>query len=123
MVQNHSDEEVILRLGCEGGTIDLYGKEKNGEWYYSLQTNEIALLDFIDDDDELSKCLISNSAIVKGFSKGIRLLDKYPWAYLSPMKIHPLFAKRILLEVKRRTPNDRDRIYKWERVNKWSVKG
>lgn len=123
MVHNNSDEKVILQLGGEGGTINLYGKEKNGEWYFSLQTNEIALLDFLDDEDELSQCLKSNSAIVKGFSNGIRLLDKYPWVYLYPMKLHPLFAERILLEAKRRMANGRDRIYQWERAYKSSVKG
>ncbi|MBT2655355.1 uracil-DNA glycosylase [Bacillus sp. ISL-18] len=115
VTNNTIEDQVILRLGGEGGSISLYGKEHKGKWYFSLHTNEIALVDFLE-DEELSHHLISKSLIVEGFHNGLRLLDEYPWVHLVPHDLHPLFADEIITEVKKRISNDKSRLYRWERA-------
>jgi hypothetical protein len=117
MPSDNLDFQIILKLGAEGGTITLYGKENNGKWYFFLNTNESTLLDFVD-DEELFQNLIRNSSIVEGLENGLSLLDEYPWEHLSPHKLHPLFADELILEVKKRRPNDN--VRRWERAYKIS---
>ena len=59
---------------------------------------------------------------VDSWDEGLRLLDRYPWARLHPMEVHPEFVERLRAAVAERLARISDRRErerareKWERV-------
>ncbi|WP_246944999.1 hypothetical protein [Bacillus pinisoli] len=106
--------EVILEVGAEGGSITLFGFERNGNWYFTLKTNEGTMLDFLEEEESVDN-LVRNSRLVEGIEKGLALLDYYLWTQLNPRKIHKNFGEFILNEFKKRRPSD-PRLIRWERA-------
>ena len=93
MVEFNHQYEVILEVGAEGGSISLYGFEKGEKWYFSLKTNEAAMLDFLEEEEGIDN-LVKKSRLVEGIEYGLRLLDHYPWAELNPRIIHKNFESK-----------------------------
>jgi hypothetical protein len=89
--------ETILKLGGEGGSVTLYGRENSeGVWEFSRERNESTLVDFLHKNEQknLKGVLRTNSKIVRGWDHVIDLLPKY-WVHLCALTVHPDFAKSI----------------------------
>jgi hypothetical protein len=61
------------------------------------------------------------SSPVTSWADAIALLDRYPWAKLHPLAVHPKFRKRVWGEVQRRLDHDGGDHYaldRWRRICK-----
>jgi hypothetical protein len=94
--------EVIARIGAEGGDLTLIGQKTEGAWRFRLQTHDCsaALLD--EDDAAGLPTGATPSPWVNTWADAVALLDRYPWAELFPLAVHPEFREQVWTEVKRR---------------------
>jgi hypothetical protein len=119
-----SSSVVILKVGAAGGSVTLVGRRGDGEqWQFARVT--------VDQTEELLG--ETGDAVVRAppveilewvgsWEKGIRLMDRYPWARLHPVAVHPEFVERVRVAVEERLAGEpqhrsveRERG-KWERV-------
>jgi hypothetical protein len=96
--------ETVLEVGAEGGSITLIRERKADEdWQFQMTTNETALYDQLSEEDrnEIGEHF-AQTGYVRSFHEALTLLDRYPWFGLYPLKVHPEFLDRVLLEVRKR---------------------
>jgi hypothetical protein len=113
---------VILRAGAEGGDVTLIGRTTDaGTWAFARVT------------DDQTEALFGESGVqieappapkpddwVESWDDGLRLMDRYKWARLHPLYVHPAFVERVRVAVEARLakePQDRWTEYareKWE---------
>jgi hypothetical protein len=96
-----SENEVIIELGAEGGSVTLYGIRTDRGWFFSR--NVIDSGDVLIDDGPIIQ---HKSAIVDSWTAALELLDRYPWATLYPISIHPDFKQMLLAARQERLPKD-----------------
>jgi hypothetical protein len=93
-------EEVVLRVGAEGGSLTVYRVPyTGGGWFWEVETNEVALHDLVSDDDDLDSCGAVRRTLAESFEEAIERLDKYPWVRLYPLQIHKDYHDAILRAV------------------------
>ncbi|MBY0488778.1 MAG: hypothetical protein K2R93_02945 [Gemmatimonadaceae bacterium] len=82
--------QIILKIGAEGGSLKLYGHLQHGQWRFSGT--------IIDDTGDLVGLPShrSDSSIVETIEEALALLDRYPWQALYPLEIHPEFCEAII---------------------------
>ena len=85
-------EHTLLKVGSEGGCIELLGVETDGAWRFRLATNEAALIELLDEEEI---CLATERPWVTTWEAALTLLDEYPWQHLYPLDVHPEFHKQI----------------------------
>ncbi|HEY3706807.1 MAG TPA: hypothetical protein VGL22_17215 [Terracidiphilus sp.] len=108
--------EVIVEVGADGGSLTLWGRKDQGEsWEFWTRSDETAAFDLLDEEDRQGLgSAVQESNLVRSFSDGISLLDRYPWCDLTPLKIHPEFRESIVIEVRKRgTQRAIDRWARW----------
>ncbi|MBV9634432.1 MAG: hypothetical protein JOZ40_07355 [Methylobacteriaceae bacterium] len=92
------DAEVILEVGAEGGSITLYGVRRDDRWRLkrSVLTQTTDLLD-VEDRASLQSYLEAQreSNEVDSREDALALMDRYPWAMLSPTRVHPEFRDNV----------------------------
>ena len=95
-----NENEVIIEVGAEGGSIALYGIRTERCWVFSRKV--------IDQTPELidEEGIQHNSAAVDSWKAALKLLDQYPWFKLYPIRIHPKFRQKIWRAVQKRLQND-----------------
>ena len=95
-----NENEVIIEIGAEGGSIALYGIRTERCWVFSRKV--------IDQTSELidEEWIQHNSAAVDTWEAALKLLDQYPWFKLYPIRIHPEFRQKIWLAVQEQLQND-----------------
>ena len=105
--------EVVLEVGGEGGSIKLLrGKTTSGEWQFWVKTNESALYDLLPDEDRGEPGdYIQRTDYVPSFEEALKLLDRYPWAKLYPLQVHPEFLEAVLKGVRKRP---RREVTRWK---------
>jgi hypothetical protein len=86
--------ETIIEVGAEGGSITLLGIESDEGWRFRRQAHDCS-----DADDEPTQ---TESEWVASWTSALRLMDKYPWDLLLPLKVHPDFRTRVWEEVQKR---------------------
>lgn len=106
-------QEVILKVGAEGGSIALYGTRTDRTWVFSL------------DVDDQTPTLMDESpihcsqTIDASFQHALKLLGRYPWHKLYPLNVHPEFRSVVLDEVRKRFGSEGEmanNLAEWERV-------
>jgi hypothetical protein len=108
-VLNSAVGEIVLQVGAEGGCITLAVRRKAEETVYGLAIVD-QTLEWIGEGDEIS----GSRGKAKTWRGALKLLDRYPWAHLYPLAVHPDFAAKVLQAVKRRLGKEGDQ-YKWSR--------
>ena len=97
-----SDETcVIVKAGSAGGVVVLLGRQMSGgEWSFSLATVEhsVELLG----EQDCAPVQRRTAECVDSCGEGFQLLDRYPWAQLYPVEVHPLFVEGVRLAVAER---------------------
>jgi hypothetical protein len=91
------EDEVVVEVGAEGGSILLIGTRRDRGWTFSRSVDESATYDLIGEKPVLHK-----SAEVDSWEAALRLLDRYPWQTLYPLKVHPEFRARVWIALKER---------------------
>jgi hypothetical protein len=81
-----NESEVIIQLGAEGGSITLFGFQTERGWSFWREVTDSTL------DEERTQ---HKSAVVDTWEAALKLLDRYPWCRLSPIRIHPEFKQKI----------------------------
>ena len=84
-------EQTILKVGSEGGCIELRGHQTDGAWRFRLTTNETTLIESLEEDADPA----TGSPWVSSWEAALALLDEYPWQHLYPLDVHPEFHKQI----------------------------
>jgi hypothetical protein len=102
-------DEVVVEVGAEGGSIALIGTRRDRGWTFSRSVNDWTP-ELIDEEPIFHK-----SAEVDSWEAALRLLDKYPWETLYPLKVHPEFRARIWIAVQERLAGNNENILKLER--------
>lgn len=82
-------KQVIVKVGCEGGSFTLYGIQAPNGWQFRAETNEAVLID----DEDLSEP--AERPWVKTWRSALKQLDSYPWTQLYPVTVHPEFRQRV----------------------------
>ena len=111
MKSGHSTApRVILEVGAEGGSIRLRGVQTLAGWRFKSTMNEAAIL--VEDE-----AVTRSSRWVSSLTKALATLDRYPWARLYPLSVHPSFRTRIAKAVKERLdPSDHYQLDSWRRL-------
>jgi hypothetical protein len=106
--------EIIVRVGAEGGDVTLYGVRDGRRWLFSREVIDQTPL-MIDES-----AIEHSSETVTTWRRALKLLDKYPWHHLYPLEVHPEFRERVMAEVIKRfeAENNIDpyRLPDWEQV-------
>jgi hypothetical protein len=87
--------EVIVGIAAEGAAITLCGwQDELGRWQFSRDVNDQTPT-LLDEDDGGGPAISHSSARVDTWEAALALLDKYPWAMLAGMEVHPEFRERV----------------------------
>jgi len=115
---------VILQAGAEGGDVTLIGRTTDaGTWAFARVTDDQTEALFGETRDGVIEApSFENLEWAETWDDGLRLMDRYQWARLYPLYVHPAFVERVRVAVEERlakeTPNastERARG-KWGRV-------
>ena len=95
---------VILKVGAAGGSVTLVGRKAGATtWQFARIT-----VDHSGDmlGEEVSKApgppQRTSLEWVASWEEALRLLDRYPWARLHPVAVHPEFVERVRAAVEER---------------------
>lgn len=98
-----AQDELILEIGAEGGSLKVVGRRNaDGTWLYrtSLRDQTVVLFENIDAGETRKE-----SGWVDTWDELILALDKYPWAMLFVLRVHPESSDQILAEAEPRLVN------------------
>lgn len=107
---------VVLRVGSEGGSIQVLARAAGGgHWQFFVRTIDQTAALFAEDDEPGQESR-SDSETFDSLASALAYLDRYPWARLYPLLVHPKFRTEILEAVRERLtePEDSTRISDWE---------
>jgi hypothetical protein len=94
--------EIVLEVGCEGGSITLVRESSQNGAQFRVETDETAAYEMLSDEDREGIEFQTTAPSVGSLEEALEQLDKYPWTRLSPLKIHPEFRQQILSVVETR---------------------
>jgi hypothetical protein len=84
-----SEQEVILRVGAEGGDITLHGVRTENGWRF--QRKVVDQTACMLDEEEIRH----DSLFTSSWDEALALLDRYPWRRLYPLEVHPEFQQAV----------------------------
>jgi hypothetical protein len=90
--------ELILDLGCAGGTLLLIGIRKGGDWVFKCITDESFFAEFAD-FWEPGHTFTTESEWAPGWSGALALLGRYEWYRLYPIEVHAEFQGAFRAEI------------------------
>lgn len=108
------ENEIIVHMGSEGGSLTLYGVRRGRGWLYSRNLFD-QTMSWVDED---APVIDRDSKVVDTWPKALKLLDEYAWHQLYPLEVHPKFQEKVYKAVLVRTIQDGigDRIHNWEDI-------
>jgi NAD-dependent deacetylase len=107
--------ETILRIGAEGGSKALHAeKDSNNEWMFFIESDENAMADFLDDEDQDLVPLLNRKQRInsKNINQALEQLGPY-WRKFYPIEVHPEFALIIYKNLILNPPHNLDH---WKRL-------
>jgi hypothetical protein len=115
---------VILQAGAEGGDVTLIGRTTDaGSWAFARVTDDQTEALFGESGDGVIEApSFENLEWVETWDDGLRLMDRYKWARLHPLYVHPAFVELVRAAVEERLAIEmQDRWTnhargKWERL-------
>ncbi|MDQ0917563.1 Sir2 family NAD-dependent protein deacetylase [Paenibacillus sp. V4I5] len=113
--------ETILKVGAEGGSLTLLGERTNDEkWIFYHETQEHALAELINDDDEDSDLLAllnqKSKLIESDIKEALKRLGQN-WSKLYPVEVHSDFAWLIYKQVLEDSVSVSNRnLHHWQRL-------
>jgi hypothetical protein len=104
-----SEPIVVIGVGAEGGRLSLIGQPLTNGWRYRYTSLDQSAA-WLEDGDDISR---RQSPWVQTWRDALAQLDRYPWARLAPLAVHPAFRTRVLDAVRRRLAEHPDRLQRW----------
>ena len=96
-------EEIVLQVGAEGGDLRIIrARDADDQWRFLVLRDETALEDLLDEEDREGLLFRDKSGELISFNAALKILNRYPWHRLLPLKIHPEYTEAIMSEVSRR---------------------
>ena len=121
---------VVLQAGAEGGDVTLIGRTTDaGAWAFARVTDDQTEALFGDSGVEIKAPSFDDLEWVATWEDGLRLMDRYRWARLHPLAVHPEFVEQVRAAVEERLAKEsQDRWTehargKWERLFKQTEVG
>ncbi|MGA9060479.1 MAG: hypothetical protein WB341_02325 [Terracidiphilus sp.] len=99
--------DAVLEVGFEGGSITLFRERVGESWAFRIETNEVAALDMLSEEDREGILPRSKTALATTFQAALDALDKYPWVRAHPLRVHPEYKDAILAAVCERIAGSR----------------
>ena len=95
---------VILQAGAEGGDVTLIGRTTGaGIWAFARVTDDQTEALFGESGVELeAPRALKPDDWVESWDEALRLMDRYRWARLHPLAVHPEFFERVRAAVEAR---------------------
>ena len=114
---------LVLEVGAEGGSLTLVGRPvAGGQWQFARVTDDQTEALFGDSGAEITAPpAVKPEDWVENWAEALRLMDRYRWARLYPLTVHPEFVDRVRAAVEERLADvdeagaERARG-KWERL-------
>lgn len=109
---------MIVEVGAEGGRVALLGRlDVNENWQFRLSSTDESWT-ILGDAVETGPRSPRESNWVLTWPEAVALLDRYPWAQLVPLVVHPAFRDEVLVEVTRRllgrsSPRSKSQMDRW----------
>jgi hypothetical protein len=115
------ERNVVLQVASEGGDITLFRVQNGGETHFQVQSDKSAAYQVPTEEDQDGVSPRSCSPLTDSWDQALKQLDRYPWASLNPLQVHPAFAANVLSAVKERiqpdsTPRSRQILLNWIEV-------
>ena len=106
MARAAKEREIILQIAGAGIMITLFGVRVQGDkWKFLLDKDEGTMADFLlEEDADLLPKLHTKSEYVDTWEKALALLDRYPWTWFVPKKVHPEFRDLVWSALQSRNP-------------------
>lgn len=108
---------VILEVGAEGGALTIEGRrDHSGAWRFRYVRDERTLDDLLPGEFSADD-LYETSRWVSTLDEAVASIDRWPWARLYALRVHPDFAAQILEVVRARlqTVGAPERSRLWDR--------
>jgi hypothetical protein len=107
-----SKSEVIAAVGAEGGSIALHGVQAPRSWIFAIEVND-GTPELLGEEPTQTK-----SAAVETWDAALDLLDRYRWASLLPLFVHPDFRRQIWDAVQERleTETSQSALNQWREI-------
>jgi hypothetical protein len=86
--------EIIVKVGAEGGSLTLYGQRNGRGWQFSMGLFD-QTMSWVDGGPVVER----TSKVVKTWASALKLLDEYSWNRLFPLAVHPDFGKKVFAAV------------------------
>jgi hypothetical protein len=105
-------EITILRLGAEGGHLDLVGAADQSGWRFQIHTDENTLLDLLTEEDAAELSPTTAGRWVHSWHEVLDQLEtRYPyWRSLLPLQVEPAFRAAIIAAFLRLKHDDTNRL-------------
>lgn len=95
--------EAVLVVGGEGGELTLWRRRSSPRtWEYSTEVDDQSQLLFLPEAEAPATSTRSRTRWIDDWNTALLSLDRYPWARLHPMKVHPEFLQLIRDAVEQR---------------------
>lgn len=115
---------VILKVGAAGGSVTLVGRKAGATTWQFARITVDQSEDLLGEADGKVPGPPAPTALewVASWEEALQLMDRYPWARLHPLAVHPEFAERVRVAMEKRLAvqpqgSDTERVRgKWERV-------
>jgi hypothetical protein len=95
---------LLLKVGAAGGSVTLVGRRGDGEqWQFALVVvDQTEALLGETGDGVVRAPPVEILEWVGSWAEALRLMDRYPWARLHPVAVHPEFVERVRVAVEER---------------------
>ncbi|MDP3151462.1 MAG: hypothetical protein Q8N23_02250 [Archangium sp.] len=119
-----SETELVLEIGAEGGGLKVFRRKRGKAWEFSGQLRDQTPT-FLNEDDGAGPEIQRDFDWVATLDAALVQLDRYPWAQLYPIAIHPTFRLEVLAAVRQRLKGRQDDergLRRWENARSTEVR-
>jgi hypothetical protein len=92
---------VLLQVGAAGGSVTLVGRKAGATTWQFVRITVDQSEDLLGEADGKVPGPPAPTALewVASWDEALRLMDRYPWARLHPVAVHPEFVERVRVAV------------------------